>query len=109
MQCIADTHYEVIRQRRYPYAIKHLACKFCIFTVSKRRTPMPRGTSSGLGRYNRMRAKMVAHLHECHRDKLTVPAVKRAADWDKLSIGHCKQCDQGHALVDGLCYNCRPA
>ena len=68
MRCIADEHYEVILNRRGE--IRYLKCAFCIFVISKMRTPKPRSSKSGLGRYNRMRGQMVAHLHDHHRDEL---------------------------------------
>lgn len=74
MRCIAGKHYDVIRHSGYYTAcageIKELACKFCDFCVSKIGTQQPRSSKSGRGRYNRMRGIMVAHLHECHRDRL---------------------------------------
>lgn len=71
MICRADVDYNVIRTRPSHYStIKGLQCKYCIFYVSARRTPKPRTSKSGLGRYNRMRGRMVAHLHEFHRDEL---------------------------------------
>lgn len=93
MNCIADVHYDVVRQApRHGGEIKGLQCKFCTFYVSKFRTPMPRGTSSGLGRYNRMRAKMVRHLHQFHREELeptpssvpdvSVPNAASALTWE---------------------------
>lgn len=71
MRCIADIHYDVVRTPEHHGAeIKGLACRFCCFYVSKQRTPKPRSSTSGLGRYNRIRGKMVRHLHECHRNEL---------------------------------------
>lgn len=70
MKCVADIHYDVVRRPEWPWEIKGLYCNFCQFSVSKTATPKPRGTSSGLGRYNRMRGKMVRHLHQYHRNEL---------------------------------------
>ena len=28
-------------------------------------------------------------------------------EWERMSVGYCKQCKGAHALVDGLCYDCR--
>lgn len=69
MKCVADEHYHVIRKN---HEIRYLRCAFCHFTISKRRTPKPRTSKSGLGRYNRMRGQIVAHLHEAHRTELEV-------------------------------------
>lgn len=73
MKCVADIHYDVVRRPDWPREIKGLYCNFCQFSVSKTATPMPRDSSSGLGRYNRMRGQMVRHLHQCHRDQLEQP------------------------------------
>ena len=78
MKCVADLHYRVIRKSTAPYwqepndfgEIKSLDCMFCDFTVETRRTGKPKSSTSGLGKYNRMRGQMVAHLHEKHRDEL---------------------------------------
>lgn len=29
-------------------------------------------------------------------------------NWDRLSVGCCKNCGGGHSLIDGLCFACRP-
>lgn len=29
--------------------------------------------------------------------------------WDRLSVGTCLRCRAGASLIDGLCYECRPA
>ena len=85
MRCRSDTHYKVVRRwsafqrgrwwdddRGEPSGdIKALECIFCDFQILKRNVARPRTSKSGLGRYNRMRAAMVQHLHEKHRDKLT--------------------------------------
>lgn len=84
MRCIADVHYEVVRESTARYwqepndygPIKALRCLFCDFTVETRRTGKPRSSKSGLGKYNRMRGRMVAHLHEHHRDELEATAKK---------------------------------
>lgn len=70
MRCIADVHYEVLKD--YNDEIKALCCKFCPFSVLKCNVPKPRSSKSGRGRYNRMRGMMVRHLHAEHRDQLTV-------------------------------------
>jgi hypothetical protein len=67
MNCIADIHYEIVKD---DFGIKALACKFCGFMVTRNWTPKPRSSRSGLGRYNRMRGKMVKHLHAEHREQL---------------------------------------
>lgn len=79
MKCVADVHYSVVRHNTAPYwqepndfgEIKSLDCAFCDFQILKRRVGQPRGSTSGLGRYNRMRGAMVKHLHAEHRDKLS--------------------------------------
>ncbi len=42
--------------------------------------------------------------NSCFRPEIRV----RAIPWDKLSVGHCDNCGKGKALLDSLCYNCRP-
>jgi hypothetical protein len=73
----AKEHYTVNRQLRNCWKdspdegeIRSLSCDICDFVVFKRLTPKPRTSKSGLGRYNRMRAKMVSHWHEDHRNIL---------------------------------------
>ena len=63
MKYIADIHYDVIRKPLWPHVIEKLSCKFCSFTVTKLNTPKPSSSHSGLGWYNRARAKMIRHLH----------------------------------------------
>jgi hypothetical protein len=70
MKCQADIHYEVIRRPPKYGDVVGLACKFCTFYVRKSDVPQPRTSRSGLGRYNRLRARMIRHLHKEHRDKL---------------------------------------
>jgi hypothetical protein len=70
MNCQADVHYEVVRRPPKYGDIVGLACKFCSFYVRKYDVPAPKTSHSGLGKYNRMRARMVKHLHEKHRDQL---------------------------------------
>ena len=78
MRCVADIHYKVIRKSTVRYwqepndfgEIKSLDCMFCKFTVKARRTSKPKSSKSGLGRYNRMRGRMVKHLHKEHRGEL---------------------------------------
>lgn len=78
MNCISDVHYAVRRASTAHYwqpandhgPVLSLDCAFCDYRVLKRYTPQPRTSTSGLGRYNRMRAAMVAHLHEYHRKEL---------------------------------------
>jgi len=50
--------------------IVSLDCAYCEFRVLKRYTRQPRTSKSGLGRYNRMRAAMIHHLHVKHRERL---------------------------------------
>jgi hypothetical protein len=69
MHCAADTHYTV--HRNCEGTVVALRCAFCSFSVHRSTTPKPRGSRSGLGRYNRMRGKMVRHLHEAHRQQLS--------------------------------------
>ena len=72
MRCVADRDYEVDRYSdRTGGEISGLRCSYCGYSVRKRSTPMPKGSRSGLGRYNRMRGRLVAHLHEKHREELT--------------------------------------
>jgi len=81
MQCLANRDYIIRRASTAHYwqapndfgEIISLDCAYCDFRVLKRYTPKPRTSTSGLGRYNRMRAAMVHHLHETHRDKLEAP------------------------------------
>ena len=84
MNCRSDIHYIVVRgwsayqqsrwwlpDRGEPQGeIKALECSFCDFRVLKRNTAKSRTSKSGLGRYNRMRAMMVKHLHDDHKDNL---------------------------------------
>lgn len=81
MRVHADVHYSVVKDFRHE--IKALSCLLCTkehpFIVS--RMEYRRGTDrSGLGRYNRMRAAIVKHLHSAHRDALfSVPVQKPSA------------------------------
>lgn len=76
MKCHADLDYKVVRANTARWwqppnedgDIVSLDCAYCAFRVLKRYTAKPRTSSSGLGRYNRMRAAMVRHLHEKHAD-----------------------------------------
>lgn len=82
MKCQADRDYLVVKyERKHPRRgeIKLLACAYCDFSVWRIETPLPQRTRllggglsgrSGLGRYNRMRGRIVRHLHAEHRDKL---------------------------------------
>lgn len=78
MRCVVGIHYDVIRENTARYwqppndhgPIKSLQCKFCDFEILKRRVGQPKTSTSGLGRYNRMRGEMVRYLHEEHRDEL---------------------------------------
>jgi len=84
MQCRADRDYTIRRASTARYwqpandygEIVSLDCAYCDFRVLRRFTPQPRTSTSGLGRYNRMRAAMVHHLHEMHRDKLDAPDIR---------------------------------
>lgn len=70
MKCIANRDYTVQRAGAPPNEIRALWCAYCPYTVSKRTTPKPKNSKSGLGRYNRMRGEMVRHLHAQHRAEL---------------------------------------
>jgi hypothetical protein len=78
MKCLAGEHYHVKRRSTANWwepsndfgEIISIDCAFCDFRVLKRSTPKPAGSKSGLGRYNRMRGIMVAHLHSRHRREL---------------------------------------
>ncbi|NIN00476.1 MAG: hypothetical protein GTO24_21060 [candidate division Zixibacteria bacterium] len=80
MRCLANIDYHVIRRNENPYwkepsytgEIVSLDCNYCDFQVTKRGTGKPRSSKSGLGRYNRMRAKIVKHLHEEHRHAMLI-------------------------------------
>lgn len=94
MRCIADVHYNVVRESTakwwqdhddYDGPIKALRCKFCDFEVLKRYTGKPRSSKSGLGRYNRMRGQMVRHLHEEHREALAGVLGQEANDDTNVS------------------------
>ena len=63
-------HYSVVRGSSCGGDITAIACEHCQFSVAPRRF-YRRGDRSGLPRYNRARAQMVAHLHTEHRDRLT--------------------------------------
>ncbi len=70
MVCRADEHYEVIRSNMKPYEVTQLACKQCGFRVFRRDVSGAgldgTGKNSGQPRYNRMRARMVKHIHAAH-------------------------------------------
>ena len=67
-------HYDVLRNR-YDEIIG-LTCTHCVFTVS--RYEYLKGTDrSGLPRYNRMRGKIVKHLHDEHLDELAATSAER--------------------------------
>jgi len=78
MNCRSGQHYTVTRGNTARWweepndygPIVSLDCAFCDFKVLTRHTRKPRTSKSGLGRYNRMRAAMVKHLHQEHRDEL---------------------------------------
>lgn len=73
MRCYADRDYTVRRRvnsRGREHEIRALECCYCDFVVPRWSTPKPRSSKSGLGRYNRMRGRMVAHLHEHHRNTM---------------------------------------
>ncbi len=36
------------------------------------------------------------------------PQANASIDWGSLSVGYCDVCSEGHALVNGKCYDCRP-
>lgn len=86
MKCVADRDYKVVR-RDDPYndEILALECAYCkTFRVSKRLTPQPRTSTSGLGRYNRMRGQIVAHLHAEHRAELEAANEQTRAAWAEV-------------------------
>jgi hypothetical protein len=29
------------------------------------------------------------------------------AFWERISVGYCDKCHEGHVLKDGVCWNCR--
>jgi hypothetical protein len=71
MKLTADTHYFVKRQDRYfgdsCGDIIALRCAFCDYSAN--RVSFSKGASkSGQGRYNKMRAAMVKHIHAEHRE-----------------------------------------
>lgn len=97
MRCIADVHYKVIRresgrckwwlpteERKFTGEIVSLDCAYCDFRVLKRHIGKPKSSKSGLGRYNRMRGQMVAHLHEHHREELSKPTPREALLGERL-------------------------
>ncbi len=71
-------HYDVRRGGPDGY-IQRLVCMHCNFFVARGEVsgaPAPNWdgqTRSGTPRYNRMRAKIVKHLHDKHRDALANP------------------------------------
>lgn len=79
VRCVAGVHYDVVRESTARWwqepndhgPIKSLRCKFCDFEILKRSTRQPKTSTSGLGRYNRMRGVMVKHLHEKHIEDLS--------------------------------------
>ncbi len=62
----ADTHYSVRRGGGWPSVITALICTQCSYSVSRYEVSQPVTSKSGLGRYNRMRARMVRHWHKYH-------------------------------------------
>ncbi len=64
-------HYDVVRGRHSGFLgngeVKYLTCVHCNYSVGSRQVRKGR---SGRGRYNRMRALLVKHLHAQHRDEL---------------------------------------
>ena len=50
--------------------VQALSCCHCEFFVWRHSVSQPRTSKSGLGRYNRMRGRMVKHLHGSHRSRL---------------------------------------
>lgn len=84
MRCVADLHYHVVRSRGqgvglagWEGAIVGLVCRFCTFQVTRSQVGKPRSSRSGLGRYNRMRGRMVRHLHAEHREELSTIQERR--------------------------------
>jgi hypothetical protein len=65
----SDEHYDVIRHLIYNHitGLKCLAPE-CSYSVSSLMVPKPMSSKSGLGRYNRMRGRMVSHWHKVHRN-----------------------------------------
>lgn len=80
MTCRADVHYTIHRGGWHGDGdITHLSCCFCDrFSVYKGEPGMKRG-SADLGFYNRMRAKMVKHLHDEHREQLEATKDRRGS------------------------------
>ena len=39
---------------------------------------------------------------------IEVKTTASVPDWDTMSVGHCEKCSAPTALIDGLCYDCRP-
>ena len=78
MRTFTGLDYEVKRRKtsryweepRFTGDILSLDCAYCDFQIRKKNVAQPRRSKSGLGRYNRMRGKMVTHLHENHRDEM---------------------------------------
>jgi hypothetical protein len=84
----ANVDYSVHRKELGAYAyISHLACLRCPTDrpfVARRADARRGGERSGLASYNRMRAKVVAHVFDAHRDAVAAAAdqAQDAADGD---------------------------
>lgn len=68
----ADQHYRVGRSGA-DHVITKLICLGCGFTVMRGEFQQPKGSKSGVGRYNLMRARMVKHIHADHAADLRQP------------------------------------
>ena len=72
MICKANEHYDVERARGGMGHVSALRCARCGFSVSRSEVsganaPGWTGGRSGTPRYNRMRARMVKHIHDKHQ------------------------------------------
>ena len=71
MNCVADKHYTIHRSGWSGGGdITHITCAFCENFAVHKNDPGMKRNSADLGFYNRMRAKMVKHLHAEHRASL---------------------------------------
>jgi hypothetical protein len=66
----ADRGYVAQLSNHWPHEVRALDCQFCGFSLDPRYFASPADKSS-LERYNRARSKMIAHLVERHRDRLS--------------------------------------
>lgn len=78
MRTFSDLDYTVVRKNMARYweeprltgEILSLECSYCDFEIKKKQVRKPRRSKSGLGRYNVMRALIVEHLHQDHRNEM---------------------------------------